>query len=385
MRSLADPLLDFVGNTLIVFGGALLTLVVLVAWFLRKPILAVTAASPEAVIRDLAFRLRATGHWVKEREDRLDVRIDSLSALRIHVHGGPNGTEVRYEVSATPSGWTVVLVSAGVGYFGYASVLVSLLIHFRSRRFARDTVGQLLRLAPLGTPPPADVRTLLVVGLSEAERLATEAFEYEREAKQNRIGILLFGAVILWAVVFAGLPILLPGPLGLPLGTAAATASAVALAVAGASIVTVRSNPRIRELQQEAGLYAAARAFEASGFPAPGGPRGGLELLLRAAERSSYWREVRRRHMWHDPVTGFVVFLFAYGGSLTVALGAGMDFLPLPLRVGLLATGVTMLLGMWWSIRSWRRDVRKEDERDRADWEARRQALSAELWKILSG
>src|SRR2546428_148030 len=63
---------------------------------------------------------------------------------------------------------------------------------------------------------------------------------------------------------------------------------------------------------------------------AAGEPRTGLEMLLRAATRSSLWREIRTsRRFWHDPVAGLTTFILGYGAiflPFLAILGAGLSW-----------------------------------------------------------
>lgn len=368
------------------FGGVALFLTVLVLWLLWKPLLVAVPAPPDAVRRDVAYRLRATGLTVDTATKVLRVKIDSLSALKLHVRPGPQGTEVRYEVDATTLGWALVLIFAIIGYLGVIAVVLAVVIHVTAGRFARTRVALLLAHPPLGTLPTPDIRSLLLEGLSEAQRLASEALEYEREARQNAIGLILIGAVALWALVFlvVGAYVPLPNaPLSAALLAFAVSAAAGAL---GSSLVYVRTSARVKDLEQDASFYRMAWTGEVIGAPTPGGLRGGLELLLRAAERSPYWREIRRRRrLWHDPIAGFTLFVLAYGAVFLPILAILAELLPLEWRISLFGFGALLAAGMVWFVRSWTREVRGQDERDRLDWEIRRRAIESEIWKILSG
>ena len=376
-----DLFLLWIGLFVGVFASVLVVLLLIT---LRKPLLAVSPAPPAPVLRDLAFRLRASGRLVKESTTQLEVGVNSLTNLKIHVRGTPRGTEVRYEVGATGVGWTIVLILAGFSGVGIIALGIALYIHFSASGFARNFVLPLVSGGPpLGTPPPPTVRTLLLEGLSEAQRLATEAAEYEREALQNGIGLILLGSLALFAFALIGL---LPFTGFSPVALIAELAASIGIAVAGSFLVHARGAPKVRELESESALFAAAHTAEALGYALPAGPQPGLELLLRAAERSAYWREVRRRRkLWHDPVAGLTIFLLAYGAFLFSLLAVAIDILPVFVRAGLGLLGVGFLAGTVISIQRWRRQVREEDERDRQSWEARRGALETELWKILSG
>lgn len=373
---------------LVLFGGAILFLAILAIWILRKPRLAVVSAPPEAVRRDLAYRIRTTGHPVEVVKDVLRVRIDSLAALKLHVRASPRGTEIRYEVDATGLGWTLVLVFALISYLAVIALAVAVVIHWRAQSFARSRVKALLAQPPLGTLPSQDVRSLIVEGLSEAQRLSEEALEYEREARQNAIGIVLVAAVALWGIVFAvvGIYALLP----LPNSAAAAALLAFLVsgttAVLGSWLVYVRRAPRIRELERDARFYRSASTEHVLATEGPSGARGTLEMLLHAATRSPYWREIRRsRRFWHDPIAGLTMFILAYGALFLPFLAIIGSFLSWEWRIFLGAFGAILAAGGIWFVRSWTREIQEQDERDRRGWEERRAAIEAELWRILSG
>src|SRR5438132_1057136 len=99
-----DAMADL-GFFVVLFGGAVVLLVVLATWALRKPLLAVVPAPPDAARRDLAYRIRAIGYPVEVVKDVLRVKVDSIAQLKLRIRGGPRGTEIRYEVDATRVGW----------------------------------------------------------------------------------------------------------------------------------------------------------------------------------------------------------------------------------------------------------------------------------------
>src|SRR2546426_1414226 len=241
---------------------------------------------------------------------------------------------------------------------------------------------------PLGTLPPADVRSLLLEGLSEAQRLSQEALDYERESRQNGIGIVLLAGLVVWGVVFAGFAMAAPFQLPNPLASAAILAFFLAglTVVLGVWLVYMRRSPRIRELEQDAEFYRAAWMRQTLPGSAAGEPRTGLEMLLRAATRSSLWREIRTsRRFWHDPVAGLTTFILGYGAiflPFLAILGAGLSW---EWRALLASMGAAFAVGVIWFVRSWTREIQNQDERDRRSWEERRAAIEAELWRILSG
>src|SRR2546428_9437079 len=62
--SCRDAMVEIDPFFLIVFGGPIAFLLFLVVWVLRKPLLAVTPATPDAVRRDPAYRIRGIGYPV---------------------------------------------------------------------------------------------------------------------------------------------------------------------------------------------------------------------------------------------------------------------------------------------------------------------------------
>ena len=318
----------------------------------------------------------------------MKVSVGSISAVKIHVRPGPRGTEVRYEVDATGLGWTLVLLLMITGYLGLASLIVAIYIHASAAGFARSRLLPMLGHPPLGTLPSPDVHSFLVEGLSEAGRLVSEAYDLEREARQNAVGLIVIGAVFLWVAALLGFQSLLGSgiPGSLLLSVLLAIIVSAAAAGVGSWAVYNRSRATIRELETEKSLYAAALANETFGGPVREMQQGGLELLLRAAMRSSHWREIRRRRRpWHDPIVGFTWFILAWGAFITFALATTATILSLEWRLGLVGFGSTCLVLLVWTIRSERRGIRERDERDRASWERRSQEIENTLWKLLSG
>ena len=372
----------------LLFGGAAVLLVVLSIWALWKPLLAVVPAAPDAARRDLAYRIRAIGYPVEVVKDVLRVKVDSIAQLKLRIRGGPRGTEIRYEVDATSVGWSIVLITGLISYLAFIAVGVSIAIHLRARGFARSRVAPLLDNPPLGTLPPADVRSLLLEGLSEAQRLAQEALDYEREARQNAIGLVLFAGLIVWVVVFVGFAMEVPLQLPDPLVSGAILACFLSglTVVLGSWLVYLRRSPRIRELQQDANFYRTAWVGQTLPGSGGGEPRAGLEMLLRAATRSPLWREIRAsRRFWHDPIAGLMMFILGYGAiflPFLAIVGVGLSW---EWRAFLAVLGAVFAAGGLRFVRSWIREIQNQDDRDRRSWEERRAAIEAELWRILSG
>jgi hypothetical protein len=348
----------------------------------------VVPAAPDAARRDLAYRIRSIGYPVEVVKDVLRVKVDSIAKLKFHLRPSKRGTEIRYEVDATNAGWSIVLVTGLISYLTIIAVGVGIAIHMRARRFARSRVVPLLGNPPLGTLPPADVRSLLLEGLSEAQRLSQEALDYEREARQNAIGLILFAGLILWVIVFAGFTTAVPVQLPDPIVSAAILATFLSglTVVLGSWFLYLRRSPKIRELEKDANLYQGAWKGQTFPRPGTGEPRASLEMLLRAATRSPLWREIRAsRRFWHDPVAGLMMFILGYGAiflPFLAILGVG---LPWEWRAVLGAAGAAFAGGGIWFVRSWIREIQDQDDQDRRTWEERRAAIEAELWRILSG
>src|SRR5438046_10090594 len=87
--------------SVILLVGVLVLLVVLGTWVLWNPLLALVPAPPDAVRRDLAYRIRGIGYPVEVVKDVLRVRVDSLAQVKLHVRRGAPGTQIRYERGAT--------------------------------------------------------------------------------------------------------------------------------------------------------------------------------------------------------------------------------------------------------------------------------------------
>ena len=367
---------------------AIATVLVLVIIFSRRPRLGTVSAPPDAVFRHIAFQLRALGLRTTQEPGRLKVRVNDFAEVKVRARQGPDGTCVRYEVDATPTGWVLVLILTGFGYLGVIAIAIALYIHVSASSFARERIGPLLRAPIPLVAAPVPLRATMIEGLSEAERLASEAYEYDSEAYQNGQGLIALMSLAIWAFVFI-VPLFGEGLILTwfnLLMLAIATMFAVSFLVAGLYILGRRLGPRLEELKRERDLYRSALAYEVSGAPPPAEGAYGLELLLRAADRSFAWREIRRRRkLWHDPVAQFSIFLFAWGAGITGMLAAFLDILPTAMRFVLAVLCIVFAAGFALSIRAWRRQVREEDERERAAWDARKADLENRLRSILGG
>ena len=357
---------------LVILGPMVTAATLLAVFFLPAFPLVDVPGFPEPLHRALAHALRAAGHPVAEGPGQLSVRIGRVSAVRLHLKSTVEGTQVRYRPDATPSGWTLVLALIFLGAYGltaFAAVALVLYVAFRANQFVRTHVAPLAAsLATPDAPPRADAQALLVDGLAEAFRIATEAYEAERSAHGDRELLAGLGALALWTSGFFGLVLT-----GSPFWDAVAWSTVPALAVflAGGVLVWRSFRPRRREHQVWA---ARLRDVWTRVSAAPEAAAEGFAVLTEASPHVPGWlRAARRAGFLRDPHAYVVPVALGFWGYWM--LWASVWFLPeggaLGIALGLAVAGIALLVAGVWLHRRWVRAQVAEEGRIADEWERR--------------
>ncbi len=344
-------------TVLVILGPMVTAATLLAVFFLPAFPLLVVPGLPEELYRPLVHRLRVAGLVVAEGDAQMSVRIGRVSAVRVHLRSVTEGTEVRYRPDATPSGWTLVLALIFLGAYGltaFAAVVLVLVVALRASTFARTRLAPMaVKAAIRGPTARPDAAALLVDGLAETYRIATEAYAAERSRYGDRQLLGALGALALWTALFFGLLLA-----GFPLWDAAlwpAAAAAVVL-LAGGSAVFRAFRPRRQEYRGWTDRLRAAWSAAASGSE-DAGPSG-LALLAEASGQVPGWLQAARRAGFLRDPHGYVVPV-ALGFWGYWLLWAFVWFAPqgetLPVGVVLAGTGIALLAGAVVLQRRWAR------------------------------
>ena len=238
----------------------------------------------------LANKLRFEGFPTKKVGNVLRVTKGNLVAVKLHLRRYHSGTQVLCGLDASPVGWALILILIFLPWVFVVAVAVAVYIHVSGRRFAKETIRPLIR--PSYARPlvePDGVRELLLEGIAEMERLASEAKEFERMAIWTVDLALLAGGIILFGVLLMVLSFLTPF----------LTAIAVSLVIFGSftipSILLVhrRKAGTIEELEGWIQRLGEARELEVKGRRIEV-PRT-FKLLWEAERISEKWRKRLRK------------------------------------------------------------------------------------------
>ena len=222
----------------------------------------------------------------------------------------------------------------------------------------------------------SEATALLVDGLSEAYRIATEAYEAERSRYGDRELLAALGALALWTGLFFG-HWLTGSPLWVSI--AWATASALAVFVAAGVFVWRSFRPRREEYRRWSDRLRAAwtQASESGGVKADG-----LSLLAEASERVPAWLQAARRAGFlRDPHAYVVPVALGFSGywMLWASVWFVLELATFALAVALAVAGVGLLAGAVLLHRQWVRVQEVEELRSAEAWTRRYEAIRARL------
>lgn len=345
--------------------------------FLWKSFLGTTRGSPEDVLATLALRLRRAGYNPKSGDRELSVPIGAGTVVKIlaTVEGG--GTRLLYRADATPLGW---LSLVGLPW-----------IFLRARAWTREKVVPLLSRdeTPVVPGPRDAVRVALLDGLHEVHHIASEAFLAERERYWNSQGVLAFGGLFAWFLLFLGISLTSSDPdLNRKMIVAAALASAVTAAVAlpGGWLIRRRWRSRLLEAKAWVDRFGQALAREAASSSPETEGGGSLELLMESSPEVPSWLETARRAgLSQDPAAWLLVFVMVWVGVDILYGAPGFASFNLVLGFLLGALGLGILAASYVFYRRWR--VRRDAalRRMREEWNRRYARVREAMERYLEG
>ena len=372
------------GFFLLIVGFGVAAAAVLLCLLLLKWPLATSTADAGRVLSHIAYQLRRRGLRVEETSDLATIRLGSTVALRIHSRRSLAGSEISWQAYATPAGWGTLITLVVLVWGAPASLGAILYVFRKARKFAHDAVIPLVREAESSGPPHEDdVRRMLISGLSEAHRLASEAYEALRSAYTDSVALVGITAGLAWSILFV---VVLFVPPFAGDWIAAAGIGVVAGVLTGLGLYAQWRRTMGRRLQT---LHAwSARLREAlsreTAQPEAAAPEScSVELLLEASRQIPSWlRAKRQAGLSADQVVDWAVFILSIAAFWTgwAALTQMLSSVPSFLVVISEFTAAVVLVFAAYAV--WAHWKRKRDEalvRTRAEWRRRTDALQEKL------
>ncbi len=364
--------------------------VVLSCLFLPAFSLAASTADAEQIMAYVTYQLRRRGLRVEETSDLATVRLGSGTSVRIRIRPSLGVSRISYQAYATPAGWGT-LITLIVLVWGAPASLGAILYAFRkARRFARRVVVPLVREAESASLPPEDeVRTMLISGLSEGHRLASEAYEALHSSYTDSVVLLGVTAGLAWGVVFIVLLFVPPFAGDWVEAAGVAIAAGVLTGVALYAGLRRTAGRRLRTLRSWSNRLREALSRETTQVE-PGAPETcSVELLLEASDQIPTWLQAKRQAgLSADQAADWVVFILSLAAFWTGWAAVTQLFSPAPPFLAVvLELSATVALGVS-SYLVWGHWKRMRDQalaRTRAEWRQRIDALQAKLDGFFQG
>jgi len=390
---MVDPVL------LLMIAPAVAVILVLAVLFLPKFPMGATRLPPADALARLALALRYSRVLVTEAPGHLKIRSGEWAALEVHATPSGGGSRLSFRAGMTPGAWTVVVLLVIWLGFPFLSLIGAILIvamFLLEWRFVRRRIAPLLDgLAEPGARGHVDeIRATLVQGLSEGNRIATEAYDAERSAFGDWELVALLVAFLIWGLAFALAFNANPNPdLGVrilestEISLFVAVGSGLALALAVYRVFRAR----LRELRGWMGrLEAALRAEtepwkaspEASAFEllAQAPEASAFELLAQASREVPRWVSIGHDQFFHrEPGSALILVFLGFWAFWILAVGAGIALSqPVPGLLLVLA-GVGLFALAYHAFRRWRRALVENAQRELESWNRRLEGLRGRM------
>lgn len=343
----------------------------------------------ESLARHIVHQLRRQGLRVEERPEGITVRLDPVTAVRFRTVAVEGGSQLLYQPYATPSGWGTLITLLVLVWTSVLGIVAIVLVAWKARRFATGPLASLVGAVDSLPPPPSDdIRVLLVDGLSEGHRLASEAYEAQRSSYYDTLAVLGVVGLAVWVFVLLVLFFTLPSPSpwrewASLLGLSTLIAGA---ATAGMMWATRRrTRPRLLASREWAErLRSALNRESVREAPGPEEPSS-VELLLDASGQVPGWLRVKRwSGLSGDQAAGWVVILLGFVAFWVVWLAVDLAFAGAFLYAVLAAAaGTAMFAGAYVYWARWRRKQDEEIAETLEEWQERAQALRSRLDRFL--
>ncbi len=366
----------------ITIGAIIAVLVVVLILLSLKGRIGTYPVSPAKLRLSLSKEIQLRGFSCSEAKPGvLSVRKDSLVKVKIHFKSIEGGTKVLCEMDTTELGWALIFILIFAPYFGWASIIVALYIHFSGRAFSREFIRNLIPLILEETRPSREsIRETLLQTIAEGERLVNETREQELLAIWSIEALVGLGVLSLWSLLFF-VPHLY---YGYPFIHSIILATAVALLVLapGLYFSTRKGRERTAELDDWKSLLATRREMELTGRQPE--EESTFDLVMRVSGMSRTWlARLKKLKLWNHPVAGTEIFLWFWGAIIFQGIGLLGPDLPWPLALFLVVLGTLFLFaGLYRAVR-WRAKVISDFERDKRLWEERMDGLSESMQDYL--
>ena len=346
-------------------------------------------AAPAPLLANLAYRLRVSGYRVTEEGKRLTVQMSSTSAVHITTRQVSDGTWVLYKTSATPSGFSIIIVLFFTLLGAPLALALSLFMLYRTSAFASTRILPRLSQLPIPQAPgiKADTRMMIVEGLSEGRRLSSEAYESVRSNYHDSVIIMtaigMVLAVILGTLAFSQIDSEDRGRIALAVGVL----FGVAFSAISWFLLAARSRPQVAEFKAWAAKLDAALSREVAGQSPSDSDPSSFELMANSFKEMPKWLKARRRAGgFRQPFFWLLIFFLSYG-----AFQAGLMGLTWwvekrqPIGTVAITISVVLVLLTAFSYRIWKRRLDQELENTLSEWNERYEALKSEMERLLAG
>jgi hypothetical protein len=383
------------------FGPMLAALATMVVLFVPWRTFARVKAAPADILAHLALRMRSLRFRVQESDGVLTVRLGRYAAARIRARPqGEGSTALQVQAYATNSGWGTVILLIFLWLGAFADLLLMAYLWRRARDFAREDVRSLLpEDGPLKAPPAEEeIRRALLNTLAEAYRIAAETRDARRSDYWDSMGVVLLGALAVWAVVLMSL--LWPGVslLGPDFDTRLRWAFSLAAAAAlGSALPAVWALRRrflraSRPLDAWVARLSTALSHEAAGALDADGAPSRFELLAEVSLQLPKWTAILQRSpVGRGPFAGFAELAIVLGGFTAISLVLGLWSYAVStggdLTLALVSTAA-LAIALWWGVRAYRWQRGREElqaKKGAEEWSARFEALREKMQGFLEG
>jgi len=336
--------------------------------------------------------LRRTGSRVSADGESIVVRGDSFFSVRLTFRPTQVGTCVRAQAWASSAGWSVTMISLFIWYFSIAAAVATSHIFLGSMRYA---VGSLLPgLKRIGTDSLAgrevDIHSALLEGLSEARRLASEAYEGTRSNYEDAMLLAIVGGIVVFMISLAGATLgyadILLEPVSVGDAMAVSFLAALGFTVAALWFVRRRYTAILLRLKDWMLDLDVAFQMEMSGIAPVDSQRSTIETMADAWKELPSWLSARRKSSaYREPGTWILILSLLSACWYPIMLGVMMLSQGSVNGVFALACGSALVGAAAYVYVRWKRSSDSEDSRTKREWSERSKMIDDLFRRQLMG
>lgn len=361
---------------------------VIFAFMVRLPVPASTEAAIDSA--ELTRRLRVMGLMAAVSGDMTTVTLDQWAAVKVHVPHGVDSRKPFMTLDGTTSSTVVILLLFLSGYAAIGAVPLSAYLLYRTLWKTDAMIS-----SGLAATPSSDRRTQrdeikenLLEGLSEARRLANEAYIAANSAYQDMI---LLSITLVGLLGGVSLFVLLSQTELFPLDDrfVASLLAGMAISIAASILLILmlsrRMRPNVLRLSDWVRRLDFAVARELS-------PRSNeeaetsIEILFTAYDQVPSWLRARRKGaLLRDPVSTVLEGLLVIWSATALIVAVPAFFTDILAGLETLAVGVLLAVAAYLLYRNAVRQSDRESRRLREEWDSRRLDLSKAIEERLGG